>query len=151
MVVLRSHDHLEIIINGHRLTGFADEDQPYEHEFPVIVESTTGADGKLYGKANAAFGVILTVRLNDVSPSLGWAFEQRTMLLEAIRRGGAIPVINGSINDLNFGVSGRYQNGHLEGNFPGFPMAAQSTNELMFKFEEWIGNTQGGQYEAPPT
>lgn len=151
MVVQRSHAHLEIILNGHRIVGFADEDQPYEFEWPELDEPMTGADGGSYGRAIADFGCLLTLRLTDISPSLQWFINERAMHLDAVRNGGEIPIFNGSINDIVFNVSGQLQRGRITGAAPGFPMAAGSTNEIMFEFDLWQPSVQGGLFTAPQT
>ena len=153
MVVQRSHAHIEIILNDHEFVGYADEDQPYEHEWPELDDVMVGADGGTYGRARADFGCILIARLSDISPTLQWFIQQREMHQQAVRNGNAaaIPIFNGSINDLSMNVSGQYRRGRITGPALGFPMAAGSTNEIRFKFDLWTPNVGGGNFTAPQT
>lgn len=151
MAIQRSHAHLEIIIDGHRFVSYADEDQPYEFEWPVLREGTTGADGAHYSRAIADFGCMLTIRLSDISPSLQWAIQQRQLYLNAVREGGVIPIHRGSISDTSFGISGEMAGMVIDDTFPGWPGAASSTNELKFDVELWTPNVDGGQFQAPLT
>ena len=95
MVVQRAHAHLQIILDGTRITGFADEDQPYEFTWPEIDEPMVGADGGSYGRAIADFGCVFMVRLSDISPGLQWFINLRRRHMEAIRNDSPIPIING--------------------------------------------------------
>ena len=104
---------------------YADEDQPYEFEWPVLREGTTGADGAHYSRAIADFGCMLTIRLSDISPSLQWAIQQRQLYLNAVREGGVIPIHRGSISDTSFGISGEMAGMVIDDTFPGWPGAAQ--------------------------
>ena len=151
MAIQRSHAHLSIIIDGHRFNSFADEDQPYEFEWPTLRDGTTGADGAHYSRAIADFGCKLTIRLSDISPSLQWAIQQRQMYLNAVRQGLTIPIHSGSISDLSFGISGTMGGMSIDDTFPGWPGAANSTNELMFDIELWTPSVEGGAFQAPLT
>ena len=151
MAIQRSHAHLSIILAGHRVVGFADEDQPYEFEWPVLRDGMVGADGAHYSRAIADFGCALTIRLSDISPSLAWAIQQRTMHLNAVRNGGTIPILSGSITDLSFGISGTLGGVTIDDTFPGWPGAAGSTNEIKFDAELWTPSVGGGAFQAPLT
>ena len=151
MAIQRSHAHLEIIINGHRFVALADEDQPYEFTWPALREGSVGADGGHYSRAIADFGCGFMVRLSDVSPSIKWCIEQRTIHLNAVREGRTIPTFSGSITDTAFGISGTFEGGTLDGEFPGWPGAANSTNEVMFDFERFVSSVGGGNFAAPLT
>ena len=151
MAIQRSHAHLEIILAGHRVVGFADEDQPYEFDWPNLRDGIVGADGGHYARAVANFGCGFMIRLSDMSPSLQWAIDQRTMHLNAVREGGTIPVLTGSISDMSFGISGTFEGMTIDDTFPGWPGAAQSTNELKFDVEVWTPDVGGGAFQAPLT
>ena len=143
----RSHAQLSIIINGHRLVGFAEEDQPYEFEWPDLADINTGADGGKYGRAISDFGCGFMVRLADVSASLQWAIDQRTLHMNAVRTGAPIPEHRATITDLAFGISGSMQGGWIA-NIPGWPPAAGNMAELSFGFELWTPTVQGGAFQA---
>ena len=151
MAIQRTHAHLSIIIDGHRFVSFADEDQPYEFEWPVLRDGTTGADGAHYSRAIADFGCMLTIRLSDISPSLQWAIQRRQEYLNAVRQGRTIPIHSGSIADLSFGISGTMGGMSIDDTFPGWPGAASSTNEIKFDVELWTPNVEGGAFQAPLT
>ena len=53
MAQLESFAHLELILNGFRFSGWADEDPPFEFDFEESSERTRGADGGLYALAPA--------------------------------------------------------------------------------------------------
>ena len=151
MAIQRSHAHLSIIIDGHRFVSYADEDQPYEFDWPTLRDGSTGADGAHYSRAIADFGCMITIRLSDISPSLQWAIQQRQLHLNAVRDGGEIPILAGSITDLSFGISGSMQGMSIEDTFPGWPGAAGSTNELKFDVELFTPDVAGGAFQAPLT
>ena len=151
MAIQRAHSHLSVILAGHRVVGYADEDQPYEFTWPSLRDSSVGADGGHYGRAIADFGCQFMVRLSDISPSLRWAIEQRTMWLNAVRLGATVPIFGGSITDLAFGISGTFQGMTVDGEFPGWPGAAGSTNEIMFDVELFTPTVGGGAFQAPIT
>ena len=144
----RAHSHLSIIINDHRMVSLADEDQPYEFEWPDMQDIQTGADGGKYGRAIPDFGCGLTIRVSDVSPSLQHFIRERTAFYNALRNGSAIPTFRGTITDLAFNVSGTMEGGWLA-MLPGFIPAAGQTAELMFGFELWTPNVEGGAFERP--
>ena len=144
----RSHAQLSIIINGHRFTGFADEDQPYEFEWPDLADVSMGADGGRYGRAIPDFGCGFMLRLADISESLQWAIDQRTLHMNAVRTGAPIPEFQGTITDLAFGTSGSMEGGWLA-NIPGWPPAAGNMAELSFGFELWTPAVQGGAFQSP--
>ena len=73
------------------------------------------------------------------------------MHLNAVRFGGTVPVFTGSITDLAFGISAVLAGGTVDGEFPGWPGAAGSTNELMFDFELFTPLVGGGAFQAPLT
>ena len=149
MAIQRSHAHLSIIIDGHRWVGFSDDDQPYEFTWPELREGKLGVDGGHYGAANADFGCGFKIKSSDVSPSLQWAIQQRTMYLNAVRDGLEVPVLSGSITDLSFGISATLSGMTVDGEFPGWPGAAGSTNEVMFDVTQFTPNVDGGAFRAP--
>ena len=148
MTIQRSNAQISVILNDHRVIGWAEEDPPYEFEWPDLADIKTGADGGKYGMAIPDFGCGFTLKLSDVSPSLQHFIRERTRHMNALRQGIAIPVFQGSITDLSFGVSGTFQGGWIA-NAPGFPGGAGSTNEVMFGFELWTPAVEGGSFTAP--
>ena len=150
MAIQRSHAHLEIIIAGHRMVGFADEDQPYEFEWPELRDGIVGADGGHYSRAVPDFGGMITIRLSDMSPSVQWSIAQRTMHQNAVEQGGTIPILSGSISDSSFGISGTMEGMTVE-NIPAWPPAAGTTFELSFDMERFTPSVDGGAFQAPLT
>ena len=144
----RSNAHLAITINGHRIVGLADEDQPYQFEWPDLAEISTGADGGKYGRAIPDFGCGFMVRLSDTSDSLAWAIDQRAMHFNALRNGSPIPEFRATITDLAFNISGSMEGGWLA-NIPGWPPASGQMAELSFGFELWTPASQGGAFQRP--
>ena len=121
----RSNAHLAITINGHRIVGLADEDQPYQFEWPDLAEINTGADGGKYGRAIPDFGCGFMVRLADTSDSLAWAIDQRAMHFNALRNGSPIPEFRATITDLAFNISGSMEGGWLANIPAGRPRPAR--------------------------
>ena len=71
-----SHAHIECIINGHQVTGWADEDPPYSFPVESSKEFQVGADGALYGISKPMFGGAFHFMVQPSSPTAQWAMVQ---------------------------------------------------------------------------
>ena len=69
---LLSHSHIECLINGHRFTGWAEDDPPYSWEYEDAVELKKGQDGGLYGNSMPEFGGIYNFMVEPSSPTSQW-------------------------------------------------------------------------------
>lgn len=67
-----SKGDIEIIINGHRFEGYAEEDEPYDLTFPETSAQKFGPHGNVYSDENRRRDAVLTLRLAPHSPSTQW-------------------------------------------------------------------------------
>ena len=149
MAQLLSNAHINLIINGHRFSGFADEDRPVE--FPGgedFFTLSTGPDGALYGMAIPMFGGPITVRLEPSSPSVQWAVQQNNMRKNALKSGDPFTIYDGSYSDPAQGRSARVAGGVFM-QCPEMP-EANVTFEIQFHFEEIFSNVDGGTFVPSP-
>ena len=63
MAQSESFAHIELILNGHRFTGWADEDPPFEFDFEESSDRTRGADGGMYALGMPTYGGTFTFKM----------------------------------------------------------------------------------------
>ena len=85
MASLQSHRYIEIILNGHRFTTFADDDPPYQIISDDMATFKLGGDGKQFGLTMPTFGGELVIRLTPDSPSTQWAVQRKADWLQRLR------------------------------------------------------------------
>ena len=146
---LRSHAHIELILNGHRIVGWADDDPPYEFESEEAAEYKRGQDGGLYGRSMQSFGAKLTIKLDPSSPSTQWCIQQEQMRKNAEKSGDSIRVFAGTISDSAAGISMQLAGGGIV-KFPPWSVANQSY-EAEIEFEEVTSEVDGGVFHPPLT
>ena len=151
MSIQRSHAHLSIIIAGHRMVVTRMKISPTSSSGPRCGTASSARTAATTRAAVPDFGCKITIRLSDMSPSIQWAIQQRTLHLNAVRDGAPVPVLEGSITDLSFGISGTFEGMTIDDTFPGWPGAAASTNEIMFDCERFTPSVDGGAFQAPLT
>ncbi len=145
---IRSNANRQLIINGHRHVGFADEDRPIEYPSGEdMADLSYGPDGGQYGTSTVMFGGEVTIRLEPSSPSAQFWMKEKQMWKQAHIDGSAITTYQGSDNDPVFGVSARLVNGLLmrcpDMSEPGV------TFEVVLAFERIIGNPDAGKFQPP--
>lgn len=145
----RSHAHLEVTINGHEVVGWAEDDPPYEFEEEDLVETKRGQDGGLYGLSMPHLGGDITLKLSPTSPTTQWAIQQKQEFKTAEKDKAAQTVYEGTFNDPVAGVNMNLAGGVFV-NCPSFPTAGQ-TFEVMFRFEEFTSEVDGGTFHPPLT
>ena len=144
---LLNHSHIECILNGHRWTGWAEDDPPYESEFEDAAELKTGQDGGLYGLGMPQLGGILTLKAQPASPSVQWCIQQEQMRKNAHKQRQALRVYTGSFSDPVLGVSYEMAGGVIL-MFPA-TLVANQTYEARIQFEEITSSVDGGNFNAP--
>ena len=147
MAQLKSHRHIELVLNGHRFTGWSDDDPPYEFEYEDSIETKTGQDGGLYGSSKPNFGATLTFKLSPTSPSCQWAMQQEQLRKNSVKDNTVLRVYSGTFSDPVQGVSWRLEGGFIM-KFPAINIANQ-TYEGSVMFEELIANVDGGRFSSP--
>lgn len=144
---LRSHAHIECILNGHRVIGWAEEDPPYEFEYEDAAEYVEGHDGGLYGLGRPRLGGTFMLKLQPTSPTTQWAVKQEQERKNAHKEKRALRVYSGSISDPVQGVEATLSGGGII-MIPAFPIANQ-TFEVRFMFEEIESSVDGGTFHPP--
>ena len=148
MAQLLSNAHIECIINGHRFTGLADEDRPYE--FPGgddLFNESMGQDGGLYGSSTPRLGGDMTFRLAPTSPTAQWAIGENEARKSAIINGEPFRYYSGTLADPVQGRSARMDGGILK-RVPTMVEPGQ-TFEIVIAFERITSNVDGAQFNAP--
>lgn len=140
--------HIECIINGHRVTGLADEDRPFEFQTGEdMADISYGPDGGMYGTNNAMFGGTFTVRVQPASPTAQWGMKEKESWKQALLNGEATTVFNGSYADPVQGRNARMEGGILL-QCPDMSEPGQ-TFEIVFQFERIITNVDAATFLAP--
>ena len=149
MAQLLSHAHIECIINGHRFTGWAEDDPPYEWEEEDSAEFKTGQDGGMYGLSKPEFGGMFRFKLQPASPTTQWAMQQEQMRKNSVKSRAAVRIYSGTFNDPVASTSWRMAGGVIQ-NFPS-TRTANLTYEGTIMFEELTSQVDGGKFHPPLT
>lgn len=148
MPALFSNAHIELVLNGHRVLGYADEERPVE--FPTAVdmaELSFGPDGGLYGKSMAQLGGDVTIRVTPNSPTAQWLVRQKMAWKESLKSGSPVTIYSGSFSDASQGRSAQLEGGILR-QCPDLPESGV-TFEAIFTFEEITANVDGATFVGP--
>ena len=103
--------HISIILNGHRLTGWADEDPPFAFEYEESSERTRGADGGLYAMGMPTYGGTFTFKVFSTSPTAQWAMQNEQMRKNAHTSGDPERTYSGTYSNPVTGISFRMEGG----------------------------------------
>ena len=134
--------HIECIINGHRITGLAEEDRPYEFAAGEdLIETQVGADGGVYATSKPMFGGEFTIRLQPTSPSTQWFIRQKEAWKQSLINSTATVIYEGSYADPAQGRSARMEGGVLQ-KCPDINEPGQSF-EVVLYFERIVVNVDG--------
>lgn len=141
MPTILSHRHIKMTINGIRITGFADDDQPVSFPNIEMVDPKFGKDGSLYGTDTGMLGGEVTIKLLPAAPfvkqCLNWMAERHKL----VRR-----TFYGTYGDnqLNFQISmlGGMLKSCTSASTPG------QTFEIVFVFEELIPDYDNAKFLA---
>ena len=147
---LLNHAHVECILSGERMTGWADEESPVE--FPDgagRAEFKTGADGGVYGVGKAMFGGAVTFKFEPTSPSTQYWIQRNEEYKQSQINGTRTRIYDGSYNDPVQGRSARFEGGAIQDckdmSTPGV------TFEVTLMFDRIIGNVDGAVFHPPLT
>ena len=149
MAQLESFAHLELILNGFRFSGWADEDPPFEFDFEESSERTRGADGGLYALGMPTYGGTFTFKVFPSAPPAQWAMQQEQMRKDAHKMGNPERIYAGTLVNPGTGVSYRVDGGIIA-TFPAVAVPGQ-TYEGMIDFEEITSLVDGGTFNPPLT
>ena len=148
MAQFLSHAHVNARLNGHELTGWADEDRPVEfNDGSGRIDFTRGADGGLYGVASAMFGGEVTFKVQPTSPTAQWAMQRNQELKESQKNGRAIEIFSGTYSDSVQGRSARFEGGAIQ-DCPDMAEPGQ-TFEFTMHFEQIDVNVDGAVFRRP--
>ena len=150
MAQIFSNAHIDVVIDGsHRVTGFADEDRPYEFDdgSDRIAITRSRIDGGLYGTTNAKLGGAFTLRLAPNSPTAQWLIDRNEEQKRAIIDRSKLRIYTVTLTDSVQGRSTTMEGGFLV-TCPDQVEAGQ-TFEVMWEFETITTNNAGATF-APP-
>ena len=114
MAQSESFSHIEVIINGFRFTGWADEDPPYELDPESSSDRQRGKDGGLYGMGMPNYGGLWHFKMLPNSPTAQWGMQQEQLRKDAHFMGNPERYYAGTIVDNNKGVSYRVEGGIID-------------------------------------
>ena len=147
---LLSHAHIECIISGHRIEGWASDDPPYDLENAGdAIEVQEGQDGGLYGNSLPALGGIFRFRVTPASPTAQWAMREEQTRKNNIKDKNPVRVYEMTLTDPVQGRSATCA-GMVIMNFPPFSQANQ-TYEGVMRVEEIITDVDSGTFHPPLT
>ena len=128
----QSHGGMNLILNGERITEFADEDPPVELGERTTMETTRGMDGALYGRGTNQLGVTLTVKLLPTAKQV-----KKWMEVVARSLNHEFIVFRGSYSDPRLGYVYHLEGGFLVSHSSGIGTPGV-TAEFVFDFERVI-------------
>ena len=147
MAQMESFAHVEIIVNGHRFSGYADEDPPVEFEYESSSDRVRGADGGLYGKGMPVYGGMFTFKMLSTSPTTQWAIQQEQLRKDSHMDGTPQTLFNGTYVNPSTGVSYRMEGGMID-LFPATQVPGV-TYEGSIDFEVITSLVDGGTFNPP--
>lgn len=144
MASIPSHAHIELILNGHRVTTWAADDPPYDIETDDSAEFSVGQDGKLYGLGRADFGGTLRFRLTPHSPSVQWCIKRESERKQRLLDKLIAQSFSGTLADVARNIDVSLKGGAIQMLPP--RSIANQTYEAVFRFERIISNVDGGKF-----
>ena len=145
---LLHHAHIECIISGERMTGWADEERPVE--FPDgagRTEFKTGADGGMYGVGKAMFGGPVTFKFEPTSPSAQYWVRRNEEYKQSQINNTRSRIYSGTYSDSVQGRSARFEGGQIQ-DCPDM-VEPGITFEVTLMFERIAGNVDGAVFHPP--
>ena len=147
MAQIESFASVELIINGHRFTSWADEDPPLEFEFESSSDRKRGADGGLYAKGMPVYGGMMTFKMFPTSPTTQWAMQREQTRKDAHFSGIPQEYFNGTYSNPITGTSYRLEGGIID-IFPAVAIPGL-TYEGTIDFEVITSLVDGGTFNPP--
>ena len=95
-----SHSHQQLIMNGERVSGLSDDDNPVELPNITLVEENYGSDGIMYVMGTSIKGGEVKVKLQPTSPHVKQWMRDFAQIQQ-----GAVINYNGSYGDGNLGYN----------------------------------------------
>ena len=146
MTGILDHAHREIIINGHRIVDFADEQRPAEWSTgEELYNAIRGKTGALQVSSNGVLGSGLTIRVLASSDSAKWAVGELQAYKRAVKDGTEHTTYQGSDSDPVEGTFTRMEGGILMACPP--KREPDTTFEFSFLFET-VDTTEDGSTTA---
>ena len=147
MAQIESFAHIEIIINGWRFSGYADEDPPVEFEYESSSDRVIGADGGLYARGMPNYGGMFTFKMLPTSPTTQWAIQQGQLRKDSHMDGTPEILYSGTYVNPSTGVSYRMEGGVID-LFPATQVPGV-TYEGSIYFEVITSLVDGGTFNPP--
>ena len=135
-MMLPSHAHVDCILNGHRISQWADSDPPYEIHLDSQVEVHHGHDGTHYPMSSGNLGGRLTFKLVPHSVDAQWLLDRekdrQTQIINRLK----YTEFNGTLQDVVTNIRLSLERGYLISTHR-FPTAGMIF-EAAFEFERMI-------------
>lgn len=138
-----SQQHQVLILNGHRFSGFADEEPAVELEPVELLMEKWSKDGALHGVGTNRKGGQMTVKLQPTSPSAKWMLGQHA----EIQRGERIEW-NGTYGDPGLNYDQTLRGGLLK-SCP-FGTSPDQTFEVVLIFERVTPDYGAADFSPTP-
>lgn len=126
-------------INGHRVTGYASDEPPFDPETVQWIEDEFGPDGTLYGRLTGRRGGSVMLKLQPTSPSTQFFLRDVARIQNRER-----VFYEGSIGDPVLDFSVELKGGMMRSSHP-FSVPGK-TFEIEFVFEEIIPNYDNASF-----
>lgn len=143
MATIFSWRQIQLLLNGHRFTGFADEDPAVEFDSVDLAEITTGRDGTLHADDTGVLGGPVTIKLLPGSESV-----KQCLRWKAERDRGEHTEFEGTFADPTLGFSAALRGGIFM-SCPTMTVPGQ-TFEVVFHFEEIVPDADGANFSPSP-
>ena len=138
-----SYLNQHLILNGERITGFADEEPAVDLPNIALSKTKRGPDGTMFVMGTGAKGGEVTVKLLPTSPSV-----KTFMRAHAEIQQGARIDFEGSFSDDELGFSMLLRGGVLVEAPPG--ITPDMNPHFKFDFEEAVPEFDGAQFAPTP-
>ena len=143
MVTEQSHRDIVFILDGHRVTGFAEDDPPVDFPAIELLTEKYGQDGQMYVMSTARRGGQFTVKLLPTSPT-----TKLWMRHHAEIQNGAIKNYAGSYADPNLDYDTLIRGAKLK-TAPS-TVVPGVTAEFVFVAQELIPEFDNANFAAAP-
>lgn len=135
-----SSTHLDLVLNGIRFEGYADEDPPVDFDAIEVATVTRGKDGTMYSMGTGMQGGRVTVKLLPTSPTTARLIQ----LHSQIQRGGKI-TWRGTYGDPDLNIFTQLEGGVLVEAPPA--VSPGKTAEFVFEFERAVPLFDAARFE----
>jgi len=138
-----SNVHHKLVLNGHVVQGFSEDDPPVEFDAVTLAEITRGRDGTMYSMSTGMRGTAMTVKLLPTAPSVPFFMRAHAQIQQ-----GTVIDWSGSYGDSALGASCTMTGGVMVECPPA--ISPGKTFEVKFEFEQTIPDFDGADFAPSP-